>query len=233
MTRFALFLFVTAALVPEGSAFFSVSVFKINARTYRSYSTQNTREALTTPGVEFYISPSDSFDFIPSAGYAAIEELEKDVAQAAEDHIEHVGFAEGSAEVADWGMTQLYTEKEQHESIPVPTKHEAPRPNQSLSGKVLKVESAKDLFPVEGICHLIEHETYMCHKPIYDVDIVEITVSPNGKSNKVWIACHANSMEDGVEDLCHVMNVGDVVFTATKLEKSKYVRKAEAFHAHN
>ncbi len=38
-------------------------------------------------------------------------------------------------------------------------------PNESIPGKVLTVESAEDLFRAEGLCHEIEHETFITTSP--------------------------------------------------------------------
>eukprot|EP00551_Chaetoceros_affinis_P008660 CAMPEP_0203682998 /NCGR_PEP_ID=MMETSP0090-20130426/47292_1 /ASSEMBLY_ACC=CAM_ASM_001088 /TAXON_ID=426623 /ORGANISM="Chaetoceros affinis, Strain CCMP159" /LENGTH=222 /DNA_ID=CAMNT_0050552119 /DNA_START=1352 /DNA_END=2020 /DNA_ORIENTATION=- len=206
MTRLALSLFVAAAaslpsafgahMGQTGSRFF-------NFRSSADYSSVNTLEALTTPGAEFYISPKDSFDFVPSAGYGAYEDAEKTAAyiQASSDHGDlHAAVVKGSSHevLTKWAVdADMETLK----------KYQVPRPNESLPGKVLTVKSAEALFTAEGVCHEFERETFYCHKPHAIISVFEVIVSPDERTSKLWVACHGN-------DDCHVMNAGDFVFSA-------------------
>ncbi len=61
--------------------------------------------------------------------------------------------------------------------------NQVPMPNESLPGKVLTVENAKDLFRTEGLCREIEHETFICHKPYDTLNIVEVAVSLDGRTS--------------------------------------------------
>ena len=173
----------------------------------KEYSTGTTKKVeLTTLGVEFYISPHDSFDFVPSVGYSeGFEEIEGLVSSNPTNN-EHATITKGgNDEIHGWAKHLRTNDNAQI------YQHQIPMPNKSLSGKVLTVTDSKYLFEAdEGICHLIEHERYMCHKPRSPVDIIKITVSPHGKPNYLWVACHRPiDKDDHQEWWYHVMNVGD------------------------
>ena len=205
MTRLALSLFVAAA-ASLPSAFGNMakgpgSVLSFNFRSGAEYSSKKTLKALTTPGAEFYISPRDSFDFVPSAGYGAHEDAEKTATyiEATSDGDLHAAVVKGSSHkvLAKWAIdADMETLK----------KNQVPRPNESLPGKVLTVKSAEALFTAEGLCHEFERETFYCHKPHDIISVFEVTVSLDGRTSELWVACHG-------DDECHVMNVGDFVFS--------------------
>eukprot|EP00567_Pseudictyota_dubia_P008732 CAMPEP_0197452004 /NCGR_PEP_ID=MMETSP1175-20131217/30837_1 /TAXON_ID=1003142 /ORGANISM="Triceratium dubium, Strain CCMP147" /LENGTH=228 /DNA_ID=CAMNT_0042984891 /DNA_START=76 /DNA_END=762 /DNA_ORIENTATION=+ len=205
MPRFALSLAVTAAaLVPSALALVISPAHEWgdNPRSGEEYSTLDTRAALVTVGAEFHISPKDSFDFVPSAGYnKVVDEVEKAVAENLNGN-EQIALVRSSdsLDLVNWGTRIGLNASDKIQVVP--------KPNEALAGKVLTVDSAKGLFKAEGICHMIEEGTYVCHKP-NGVDVTEITVSPNGKPSNLWVACH--NAED-VARICHVMNVADVVF---------------------
>jgi len=206
MTRLALSLFVAAA-ASLPSAFGNMaqghgSVLHFDFRSGADYSSVNTLEALTTPGAGFYISPKDSFDFVPSAGYGAYEDAEKYVTynKASNDGDLHAAVVKGSSHevLTKWAVdADMETLK----------KYQVPRPNESLPGKVLTVKSAEALFTAEGVCHEFERETFYCHKPHAIISVFEVIVSPDERTSKLWVACHGN-----VD--CHVLNAGDFVFSA-------------------
>jgi len=212
MTRFSLALFVAAMAAPSASA---CCWFRgLAPRNYRSgegdYSTASSSKAeLTLPGVELYISPKDSFDFLPSSGHAVKGRkilFDEEIKQTPDEFREHVKLVQGSEEeVAKWVRSQLG---------PDVKKYQAPRPNESLPGKVLTIETVKDIINSKDIgdaviCHKIEEDATFCHKlNDFSFSVTEIIVSPNGKPSSLWAGCHV--MED--EDMCHLMNVGDMVF---------------------
>jgi len=186
-----------------------------NTRSGEVYTTKASSKAeFSLPGVELYISPKDSFDFLPSAGYAveSVKMLKEEIVHA---QLLDVAYVEGSEDVATWAQTHLGS------SI-VMQKHEVPRPNESLSGKVLTVKSSKDIFDANDvgevvICHKAAEDMSFCHKVHEDFSVTEVTVSPNGKPSTLWVGCHTNII--GAENWCHVMNVGDIVFTTTHTDK--------------
>ncbi len=157
--------------------------------------------ALTTPGKEMYISPKDSFDFVPAKGYGQFEKALE--AQAIPDEIETSGILTGFQAAAEWAKTELEDSNLIKSQVPVP--------NESLTGKTLTIKSAKEILPPREsvMCHEIEQETYFCHKTNH-VAIQAVEVSPDDKLSTLHLACHYS----GESSECHVMNVGDVVFFA-------------------
>ncbi len=210
MTRFALsVLFATAASVSayrgQGSAM----------RDYRSgedYSTATTnKSSLTLPGVEFFISPKDSFDFLPAPGHAVkgMELLEKQIAaNGGWEAMKDTAAIVKNDDIAEWAMSRLHTEVQ---------KHQAPRPNESLSGKVLTVKTAEEILTPKGlgrtvVCHAFDQESHFCHKGMDgEMGVTKITVEPNGKPSDLWVSCHHREVE-GIS--CHVLNAGDVIFSS-------------------
>lgn len=197
----------------------------INARSAKVYSTVNPRAKLATPGVSITISPGDSFDFIPAAGYSVILAEDYSNHGDADENVkwafdwvydwaksERAHVVRGSKnEISEWGAGKQLLES-----------HEVPRPNESLPGKVLTVESAKmHIRGAEGICHRIEQEASVCHQPPALVNVIEVEVTiadstNGGKASKLWVACHDDDHLEHKEkyiESCHVMNVGDVLFT--------------------
>lgn len=220
MVRFSLALFIAAMASPSVSA---CCWWNSGApRNYRSgevaYSTTvSMKEELTLPGVEIYISPKDSFDFLPSSGYnvkGGKMILDEEIASTPNELRDRVALVKGSEEnVAKRVQTILG---------PNTKKYQAPRPNESLPGKVLTVETAKDIFKSKDIgdavvCHKIEEDATFCHRlnDSFSFSITEITVSPNGKPSTLWAGCHV--MED--KNMCHLLNVGDMVFTVPPKKK--------------
>lgn len=215
MSCFSLALFAIAAFTPTCTAwpgFLGDPWFVLNNRSGELYSTQrSSKEELTLPGVEIFISPTDSFDVLPSPGYnTKIEELERGG---------HVSASPDEAVVrgpdknlAEWAAARL-------DCAPTLQKHISPRPNESLAGKVLTVESSGVVVRVDHaavLCHALERDAHLCHKLHKPMDITEVTVSPNGKSSKLWIACHYGEGGDGMT-ICHVMNVGDSMFISDEV----------------
>jgi len=211
MTQFSLALLVAVMAAPSASACCWFNGHK--PRNYRSggdYSTVSSRKAeLTLPGVDLYISPEDSFDFLPSSGHAVKGReilIGEEIDQTPDEFREHVKLVQGSEkEIVEWVRSQLG---------PDVKKYQVPRPNESLPGKVLTIETAKDIITPKDvgdavICHKIEEDATFCHKlNDFSFSVTEITVSPNGKPSSLWAGCHV--MED--EDMCHLLNVGDMVF---------------------
>jgi len=215
--RLSLSSLVFSALVAPSlvSASYVRYVAMHNVRSGEVYSTSASSKAeLSLSGVELYISPKDSFDFLPSAGYA-VESAMMLKEKLVNAPLQDMACLEGSEDVATWAQTHLG-------SSTVMQKHEVPMPNESLSGKVLTVKSAKDLFDAKDvgevvICHKIAEEMSFCHKLHEDFSVTEVTVSPNGKPSTLWVGCHTNII--GAENWCHVMNMGDIVFTTTHTSK--------------
>ena len=212
---FSLWVVATAALVSECDAVKNSAgnPWYDNFRAAGSYSTQrNNKEELTLPGAELFISPNDSFDFVPSPGYSvAVEELEQDpIFLASSDQ----AIVRGSDEnLANWAASRLVG----HQAKTTLQKHISPRPNESLSGKILTVEAAEVVVRADQavLCHALEKDSHLCHKLHKPMDITEVTVSPNGKASKLWVACHYGEGNDG-GTLCHVMNVGDFMYISTE-----------------
>jgi len=209
----------------------------INARSAKIYSTVNPRAKLATPGVSFTIAPGDSFDFVPAAGYSVILADDYSNHGDADENVkwafdwvydwaksERAHVVRGSEnEISEWGAGKQLLET-----------HEVPKPNESLPGKVLTVESAKmHIRGAEGICHRIEQEASVCHQPHALVNVIEVEVTTadstnGGKTSKLWVACHDEDNEEHDEkyvESCHVMNVGDVLFTksSSKMTKKKHL----------
>ena len=207
---FSLTLLVATSL---NSAFATVriagGIWDINPRTLSKHSTLGSRKAFEYVGSEIYISPSDRFDFVPTAGYNdVVEKVENYVADLVDNH-EHIAIVKKSVEWAKSagleGVGKVVL-----------------TPNESLVGKVLKIESSKPLFKAEGMCYLLDVGHYDCHTP-NDVEVVEVTVAPYGKPSVLWVACHNEDIESGYT--CHVMNVGYVVF-------AEYPRNAGGLRLH-
>jgi len=218
MSRFVPSLFIAAtAFVPNCNALQYDQWGAIyNFRSGGQYSTKSSSKTeLTFPGVKFFISPGDSFDFVPSSGFSTrLEELEQNPLFLASP--EEQAIVRGSDEdLAKWATSRL----DHDHSTSSLQKHIAPRPNESLPGKVLTVDSEKFVVRAEHtavICHALDQDAHLCHKLHKPMDITEVTVSPNGKPSKVWVACHYGEVDDG-ETICHVMNVGDLMFTTIDL----------------
>jgi len=177
-----------------------------NFRSGEVYTTVNDFESLTTPGNEITISPVDSFDFIPEAGYGLL-----DAGIQGEQKKEEVGkllFDMSGIAFKEWAVAQL----QESELI----ENRAPTPNESLVGKPLIIESAQEVLPRSRAvaCHKIDKEASFCHLTPEDVEvtITAVQVSPNGKPSSLNILCHHSSSG---HHRCHVMNVGDVLFTRT------------------
>jgi len=218
MSRFfpSIFIAITA-FIPNCSALGQTKGDHLfNFRSGDRYSTQcSSKTELTLPGVEFFISPGDSFDFVASSGYNThLEELEQNQLFLASP--EKQAIVRGSDEdLAKWATSCL----DGDHSTSSLQKHIAPRPNESLPGKVLTVESEKLVVRAEHtavVCHALDQDAHLCHKLEKPMEITEVTVSPNGKPSKVWVACHYGEAYDG-ETACHIMNVGDLMFNAIDL----------------
>lgn len=208
---FPLFIVATAALASECDAVRNSigNPWYANFRSGGLYSTQrNSKEELTLPGTDIFVSPKDSFDFLPSPGYnALVEELEQDpIFSASSDE----DIVRGSDEnLANWAASRLVG----HEARTTLQKRISPRPNESLSGKILTIEAAEVVVRTDQavLCHALEKDAHLCHKLHMPMDITEVTVSPNGKASMFWVACHYGEGKDG-DTLCHVMNVGDFMY---------------------
>ncbi len=223
MPRFslALLLLVAAASAPSASSccWFRPSGDKKNYRSGETYSTVTSNKAeLTQHGAELFISPMDTFDFLPSPGHAVkgmkeIEESFSELAASRNSEIHDGAIVKGSDDDIDkWAQAQLGSEMQ---------KYQVPRPNESLSGKILAVESVREILTSKDIgdvvvCHKIEQDATFCHKLEHEnFGVTEVTVSPNGKPSALWVGCH-EPMDAGGDDaqhVCHVLNVGDLVFT--------------------
>ena len=206
--------------------------YRSSGKDAYSSTTSSSKAELTHPGVELYISPKDSFDFLPSSGYAVNGRnmiLNEEIASTPDKDRERVALVHGTPEedVAKWAQTQLGPDMK---------KFQAPRPNESLPGKVLVVKATKDIIEPKDVgdavvCHKIEEDATFCHKlNDFSFSVTEITVSPNGKPSRVWAACHV--MKD--MDLCHLLNVGDMVFTTHPNNKftaeKKRLREVSGHH---
>lgn len=191
----------------------------INLRSDNIYSTLNPMQDLTSLGASIYISPLDSFDFIPAPGYSIAYHSDSghdakkkfksafeffDTWLKSEFNSEHANVVIGDTDkLSIWAA-----DKHLHVS------HQVPKPNESLPGKVLTIEGAKMLIRgAGGACHWIENGVAVCHQPDDPVNVIEVTVttpeSNEGKSSTLWVACHEENLES-----CHVLNVNDFVFTA-------------------
>ncbi len=219
MARFSLsLLFATAASVSayrgQGSKF----------RNYRSgedYTTRTTnKSSLTLPGVEVFISPKDSFDFVPATGYAVngVELIEKQIAaNGGVEATKETAAIVKNDDIAEWAMSRLHSEVQ---------KHQPPRPNESLAGKVLTVKASEEILTPEDlgsvvVCHAFDQESSFCHKLHSQLGVTKITVEPNGKPSELWVACHY-SEEEGTS--CHVLNVGDAFFSTGTADVSSMLR---------
>lgn len=216
MSRFSFSVWVvaTAALVSECDAVASSMGFHVfNYRGACPYSTErNNKEELTLPGAQLFISPNDSFDFVPSPGYSvSVKFLEEDpLFLGTSDQ----AIVRGSDEnLANWAASRLVG----HEGKPTLQKHISPRPNESLSGKILTVEAAEVVARADQavLCHALEKDAHVCHKLHKPMDITEVTVSPNGKASKLWVACHYGEGND-TGTSCHVMNMEDYMYVSTE-----------------
>lgn len=193
--------------------------YKANPRILEHYGTFSYGPSLKTIGETFEILPRDSFDFVPSKGYGSAhklrqileEEKKKKVSSSLRgtEHKEPHMLFENAKDAAEWAKDQL--DVEHMKSLEV---NQVPRPNESLVGKALTIEKSDKLVSPGNlvVCHSLEDETYLCHKPAEDVDITMVTVSPNGKPSTVWVACHSVD-----KYFCHVMNVQDMVFSVSAL----------------
>ncbi len=189
-------------MVPSASAWsVNYSSRENNFRSGELYSTWSEMAALTTPGKEMFISPRDSFDFVPSKGYGQFEKALE--AQAIPDEIETSGILTGFESAAEWARAELKNSNLIKSQVPIP--------NESLAGKVLTIKSAQEILPPRAsvMCHEIEQETYFCHKTNH-VAVQAVEVSPSDKLSTLHVACHYS----GETSECHVMNVGDIVFFA-------------------
>ena len=217
ISKVALFSTITYLLVQDVSSMAPAT--KAWFRNFRSgvkYTTWNEMPELTTPGKEIFISPKDSFDFIPDVGYGQFEELVKKADEKSESWEAHVVLL-GKEAATEWAQAQLKTK------TTTLKKSEVLKPNENLVGMKLVVDSpgATELLPpLESvICHQFEEETFFCHKT-KNVGVQTIEVSPHGKPSTLWLACH-HVVEDSPQ--CHVMNVGDIFFsTAEDVEDSLY-----------
>lgn len=223
MPRFILSLFLAATLVPASIAVRNAAgnPWFANFRSGALYSTTSRdKEALVRPGVELYIAPRDTFDFLPSTGYGTyVETLEKDLSELGDSRNAVVRGSEEN--LIAWASAQLNTKDLSNHSVP--------RPNESLVGKILVVEESSVIYEMKNavLCHALEEETHFCHKLHSSMDITQLTVSPNGKESHLWVGCHYGEGDDEDEDdaLCHVMNVGDRVFFPE--DKSEFLRSAQ------
>ncbi len=190
-----------------------------NFRSGHLYTTYDDKSALATPGEDIFISPIDSFDFVPTVGYGQVESTIASRAEFVDHGLQDFQTSEilvdtNEHEVAEWAKTAL------NEANII--KSQVPRPNESLVGKSLTVEKAEDILPAREsvLCHQIEQKSYICHKT-HHVGITAVQVSPNGKPSTLHLACHY-----GEDSKCHVLNVGDLFFSSA--EKKQYLRQAEA-----
>jgi hypothetical protein len=207
MFRLAIALFLTtAAVVPSAHAVtfagsdFAHNNFRTGSDATVEYSTSATnKSALTLPGTEIYISPRDSYDFIPAAGYNPVVDWIK----------ENIGESTDKAllknnEIEEWAMSMLDTKSFQ--------KHQAPKPNESLPGQILRIKDSKDILDASNevvACHALDEDYHLCHKVNGELSITNVTVEPNGKPSNLFVACHYG------EDLwCHVLNAGDTIFSS-------------------
>jgi hypothetical protein len=212
-----------AIMVPSSTslAYFGARAKRLNYRTSQQYSTMMDNFDLFTPGTKFNISPSDSFDFVPSVGYGDLREA-KEQAEAFGSHV----LMKDYDSVAEWSKTEL------GDALPVKV-NVVPMPKESLPGKELTVKSAVEVLPKGNkvLCHQVEHDSYFCHKDSH-VSITAIDVSTtrtNGevKSSTLWVACHEDEHVD-----CHVMNVNDVIFTSSKDDSTESSTKVATFLGH-
>jgi len=207
MFRLAIALFLTtAAVVPSAHAisFQGANMKFQNFRANVEYSTSATKKsALTLPGTEIYISPRDSYDFIPAAGYNPVVDWVK----------ENIGESTDKAllknnEIEEWAMSMLDTKSFQ--------KHQAPKPKESLPGQILRIKDSKDILDASNevvACHVLDEDYHLCHKVNGELSITNVTVEPNGKPSNLFVACHYGEQEG--EDLwCHVLNAGDIIFSS-------------------
>lgn len=235
MSRFSFAALFIAASTSSASAccYFRPNDDKTNYRTGEIYSTNASSKAdLTRPGVELYISPRDSFDFVPSSGHAVrgmgnLKESFAELAAARGGEIHDGAILKGSEDdVAEWVRALLGDDTDVQ-------KYQAPRPNETLPGKVLTVEKAEEILNSKYVgdavvCHKVEQDATFCHKLTNEnFDVTEITVSPNGKPSTVWVGCH-ELVDEKRYSGCHVLNVGDLVFLGHTDKKvaSKLLRQA-------
>lgn len=215
ISKVALFSTITYLLVQDVSSHSkNFDFWDANFRSGVKYTTWNEMPELTTPGKEIFISPKDSFDFIPDVGYGQFDELVKKADEEPESWEAHVVLL-GKEAATEWAQAQL--------SKATLKKSEVLKPNENLVGMKLVVDSpgATELLPpLESvICHQIEEETFFCHKT-KNVGVQTIEVSPHGKPSTLWLACH-HVVEESPQ--CHVMNVGDIFFsTAEDVEDGLY-----------
>ena len=211
-------LLIAVSSVPSVLGYYAHGPWHLNFRSNEKYSTWDDKGLLDTMGMEFAISPEDSFDFIPAKGYGQFKTADK--ALAAPETFEAMKVMTGYDAVVEWARAELKT--------PKVTKNEVPMPNESLVGKDLNVESVTEVIPRSEYitCHAIEQETYFCHKTT-NIRVSAVTVSPHDKPSTLWVACHV--MEDD-SPKCHVMNVGDFIVSpnmplALENKKSSFLRK--------
>lgn len=208
MTRIYSSLVVAAALlVPSAHAWIWGWGRVVNFRSGEIYTTVNDYQNLTTPGNEIFISPEDSFDFVPEAGYGVLESAQK--GEKREGEVGKLLFDMSGTSFKEWAMSQLQESKL--------IKTEAPTPNESLVGRTLTIESAQEVLPRSRAvaCHMIDKEASFCHLTPegVEVTVTAVQVSPHGKPSSLNILCHHNTGAD--IHRCHVMNVGDILFTPT------------------
>jgi hypothetical protein len=211
MIRLNLALLV-AALATD-SVFSCCGVSRVVFGNFRSgddYSTATkSMTELTLVRSQFYISPQDSFDFLPSASYNSnvIDSVKEELAAGTAEQRETNAVVEGSdKDLEDWAQA-FFGDTEME-------KYTSPRPNESLTGKVLTIENTKEILErkpdgeLTVLCHKMEEGTSFCHKLHQGFSITAVAVSTNGgKPSDVWVACHWDETK-----MCHAINVGDMVF---------------------
>lgn len=208
---------IAIAMVPSASCWnWSRGAVKYNFRTSQPYSTAMDSFDLMTPGTKFEISPNDSFDFVPAAGYGYLTEAKAEAdAESPEPHV----LMKGYDSVAEWSKYELDDTSVEVRAVPMP--------KESLSGKELIVKSVTQIIPKgdKVLCHEVEYESYFCHKT-NGVTVTEINVvktAGGDKPSTLWAACHEH--EDRV--VCHVMNVNDLIFTPLKIGNKENVKRIE------
>jgi len=181
----------------------------MNFRVGEKYSTWSLDGHLTNVNSMFEISPTDSYDFVPTKGYGRV--------QSARDFLQEIleetkmapgeenafGIFKSSEEATKWAKSTLQNEVLRKDLVPMP--------NENIIAKELTIDAIEALFVSDDkvLCHEIEVESYFCHRvdKEYNVSIKKVTISiSGGKPNNLYVACHYN-------DGCHVMNANDMILS--------------------
>merc|ERR1740124_1557496 len=171
----------------------------MNFRVGEKYSTWSLDGHLTNVNSMFEISPTDSYDFVPTKGYGRVQlarDFLQEILEETPGEENAFGIFKSSEEATKWAKSTLQNEVLRKDLVPMP--------NDNIIAKELTIDAIEALFVSDDkvLCHEIEVESYFCHRvdKEYNVSIKKVTISiSGGKPNNLYVACHYN-------DGCHVMN---------------------------